>query len=204
VHHHYGDVVLVDDDDDFREFLSEILERAGYATVGVASAEEALTEIAERRPDVVLVDVQLPGLNGYELCRRLKSGPGHGPAVMIISGERTEPFDRAAGILLGADDYMVKPVDPGELVARVWRLSRRNGSRDRPQSQADNSRLDALSARERQVLDRLAAGSDQGEIAQALFISPKTVGTHIQHILSKLGVRSRTEAVGVALRQPRA
>jgi DNA-binding NarL/FixJ family response regulator len=95
-------------------------------------------------------------------------------------------------------------VDPGELVARVWRLSRRNGSRDRPQSQADNSRLDALSARERQVLDQLAAGFDQGEIAQALFISPKTVGTHIQHILSKLGVRSRTEAVGVALRQPRA
>jgi DNA-binding NarL/FixJ family response regulator len=201
---HYGDVVLVDDDGDFREFLSEILERAGYTTVGVASAEEALAEIAERRPDVVLVDVQLPGLNGYELCRRLKSGSARGPAVMIISGERTEPFDRTAGILLGADDYMVKPVDPGELVARVWRLSRRNGSRDRPQSQPDNSRLDALTARERQVLDRLAAGSDQREIAQALFISPKTVGTHIQHILSKLGVRSRTEAVGVALRRPRA
>src|ERR1700745_207098 len=109
---------------------------------------------------------------------------------MIISGERTEPFDRAAGILLGADDYMVKPVDPGELVARVWRLAGRGNVHRAFRTNGANGKLDVLSARERQVLELLAEGSDQGEIARDLFISPKTVATHIQRILTKLGVRS--------------
>jgi DNA-binding NarL/FixJ family response regulator len=200
-----GDVVVVDDDRSFRTLLIGILERAGYAAQGVATAEETLTRIAERRPDIVLTDVQLPGVSGYELCRELKEHHGDALAVIFVSGERTEPFDRAAGILLGADDYMVKPVDPSELLARVWRLvGRGKGDQGASESERANSRLDGLSARERQVLDLLAAGRDQGDIAQTLFISPKTVATHIQRTLTKLGVRSRTQAVAVALRPPRA
>jgi DNA-binding NarL/FixJ family response regulator len=196
--------VVVDDDQAFRRLLISVLQRAGYETLGVASAEEAQVAIAERRPDVVLTDVQLPGVSGYELCRQLKGEYGDQLAVMIVSGERTEAFDRAAGILLGADDYMVKPVDPGELVARVWRLAGRSNGNHASQSNGSREKLDALSARERQVLDLLSAGSDQGEIAQELFISPKTVATHIQRILTKLGVRNRTQAVALALRQDRA
>jgi DNA-binding NarL/FixJ family response regulator len=202
---HCGDVVLVDDDAGFRSLLKGVLERAGYATVGVATAEEAQAVIAEQRPDVVLTDVQLPGVSGYELCRQLRDEHGEELAVIIVTGERTEPFDRAAGILLGADDYMVKPIDPGELVARVWRLvARMKRSRRSPNGHQRNGKLDSLSARERQVLDLLAGGSDQGEIAKTLFISPKTVATHIQRVLTKLGVRSRTQAVALALRRDRA
>jgi DNA-binding NarL/FixJ family response regulator len=162
-----------------------------------------LVAIAERRPDVVLTDVQLPGVSGYELCRQLKDKYGDDFPVIIVSGNRTEPFDRAAGILLGADDYMVKPVDPGELVARVWRLAGRSNGHRASQSNGVSSKLDALSTREHEVLDLLAAGSNQDEIAQKLFISPKTVATHIQRVLTKLGVRSRTQAVALALRQDR-
>jgi DNA-binding NarL/FixJ family response regulator len=118
-----------------------------------------------------------------------------------VSGTRTEAFDRAAGILLGADDYMVKPVDAGELVARVWRLTARANGHREPVTNGSQRRLDVLSARERQVLDLLAEGSDQDQIANALYISPKTVATHIQRILTKLGVRSRTQAVALALRR---
>jgi DNA-binding NarL/FixJ family response regulator len=203
VEHHCGDVVLVDDDPKFRALVSEILERAGYDTVSVGSAEEALTTIAARTADIVLTDVQLPGLSGYELCRRLKEEHGESLSVMIVSGERTEPFDRAAGILLGADDYMVKPVDPSELLARVWRLVPRGNGNPSAPSNGGNVKLDLLSPRERQVLDLLTTGSDQHEIASTLFISPKTVATHIQRILTKLGVRSRTQAVALALRQDR-
>jgi len=203
VHQHWGDVVVVDEDHAFRGFLITVLQRAGYATLGVSSAEEAHVAIADRQPDVVLTDVQLPGVSGYELCRQLKDDYGEQLGVIIVSGERTEPFDRAAGILLGADDYMVKPVDPGELVARVWRLVRRSNGHQTLQGNGSNVKLEALSARERQVLDLLAAGSGQDEIAQALFISPKTVATHIQRILTKLGVRSRTQAVALALRHER-
>jgi DNA-binding NarL/FixJ family response regulator len=198
---HCGDVVLVDDDAGFRTLLIAVLERAGYATIGVASAEEAQSAIAEQKPDLVLTDVQLPGVSGYELCRQLKDEYGGDFPVIIVSGNRTEPFDRAAGIFLGADDYMVKPVDPGELVARVWRLTGRSNGHQASQSNGASSKLDALSAREHEVLDLLAAGSGQDEIAQALFISPKTVATHIQRILTKLGVRSRTQAVALALRR---
>ena len=192
-------VVLVDDDPGFRKLLLSVLARGGYDLDAVPSAEEALAAIEKRRPDAVLTDVSLPGLSGYELCRQLKDQHGEDIGVMIISGHRTEPFDRAAGIFLGADDYMVKPVDPGELVARVWRLvGRSNVSHVRTNS---NGKLDLLSARERQVLDLLASGSTQNDIAEALFISPKTVATHIQRVLTKLGVRSRTQAVALALTQ---
>jgi DNA-binding NarL/FixJ family response regulator len=197
---HCGDVVLVDDDAGFRTLLIAVLERAGYATIGVASAEEAQSAIAEQKPDLVLTDVQLPGVSGYELCRQLKDEYADELAVIIVSADRTEPFDRAAGILLGADDYMVKPVDPGELVARVWRLAGRSSGRHVSESNGASDKLDTLSKREREVLDLLATGSDQDKIAQALFISPKTVATHIQRVLTKLGVHSRTQAVALALR----
>ena len=195
-----GDVVLVDGDPAFRRFLTAVLERAGYTTVGVGNAEDAITIVGAGRADIVLTDVELPGVSGYELCRQLKVEYGSSLPVIMISGTRTEPFDRAAGILLGADDYMVKPVDAGELVARVWRLVR-----CRPQTNGAangvGTKLDVLSSRERQVLALLSEGADQDQIAQTLFISPKTVATHIQRTLTKLGVRSRTQAVALALRR---
>ena len=195
-----GDVVLVDGDPAFRRFLTAVLERAGYTTVGVGNAEDAITIVGAGRADIVLTDVELPGVSGYELCRQLKVEYGSSLPVIMISGTRTEPFDRAAGILLGADDYMVKPVDAGELIARVWRLVR-----CRPQTNEAGHRvgtkLDVLSSRERQVLALLSEGADQDQIAQTLFISPKTVATHIQRTLTKLGVRSRTQAVALALRR---
>jgi DNA-binding NarL/FixJ family response regulator len=198
---HTGDVVVVDDDDAFRTLLIDVLERAGYKAAGAARAEEALVAISEDPPDIVITDVQLPGLSGYELCRQLKDTYDRKVAVIIISGERTEPLDRAAGIFLGADDYMIKPVDPSELLARVSRFSRRvNGDRAGPANGA-SGKLAVLSRREREVLGLLAGGCEQDEIAQALFISPKTVGTHIQRTLTKLGVHSRTQAVVLALRQ---
>ncbi len=206
---HHGDVLVVDDDAGSRLRLTGILEGAGYTTLGLASAEDALASIAERWPDLVVTEVQLPGISGYELCRRIREQYEDGPAVMIVSGDRARPFDRATGILLGAEDYMVKPVDPEELLARVWRIFRRlhgrhgtNGNAGRGEANGD-SRLDLLTARERQVLDLLADGSVQGDIAQALFISPKTVAAHIQHILTKLGVHNRTQAVALALRSGR-
>jgi DNA-binding NarL/FixJ family response regulator len=199
---HCGDVLIVDDDRPSRNLLVSLLERAGYTARGVASAEEALETVAEQRPDVVLTDVQLPGISGYELCRVLRETHGEALGLMIVSGNRTEPFDRAAGILLGADDYMAKPVDSGEFVARVWRLAGRVNGRGSRKNGADG-KIGTLSPREREVLDLLATGSDQDEIAQQLFISPKTVATHIQRSLTKLGVHSRTQAVALALRQGR-
>lgn len=193
-----GGVVLVDDDPGFLEFLQDALERAGYTTAMFANGEDARGAIDELRPTAVVSDVHLPGISGWELCREVKDSFGDDIAVVLVSGERTEPFDRAAGILLGADDYLVKPVDPGELLARLGRLTAR--TRKRGRGDGATGRFAALTPREQEVLSLLADGSSQDQIAEALFISPKTVATHIQRILTKLGVRSRTQAVALALR----
>jgi DNA-binding NarL/FixJ family response regulator len=194
-----GGILLVDDNDGFRAFVSELLESIGYTTTQLTSGAAVLRAVAENRPAAILLDVHLPGLNGYQVCRELRNRYGDSIAIVFISGERTEALDRAGGLLIGADDYLVKPVDPAELIARVTRLV------DRPHSNGarPNGKLESLTQRENEVLDLLAEGLRQEEIADRLVISSKTVATHIQRVLGKLEVRSRAQAVSLALREER-
>lgn len=189
-----GTILVVDDDKGFRSLMSTLLEGAGYATVEAAEGEEALEAAHRERPSLVLLDVKLPGVAGYEVCRRLKEDFGPDLPVFFVSGVRTEPFDRAAGLLIGADDCLTKPVDPDELLARIRRSAVPNVAVADPSAAA----IDELTKRERDVLRLLAQGLSQADIARSLVISPKTVATHIQHVLEKLGVRSRAQAVALA------
>ncbi|HYX82124.1 MAG TPA: response regulator transcription factor, partial [Gemmatimonadales bacterium] len=113
--------------------------------------------------------------------------------VLFLSGARTESYDRVAGFLVGADDYVVKPFAVDELLARVRRLVRHA-------SAAPETSIALLTPREREVLGLLAEGLAADAIAKELFISKKTVGTHLEHIFTKLGVRSRAQAIAVAYR----
>jgi DNA-binding NarL/FixJ family response regulator len=190
---HCGPVLVVDDDDAFRAFVVEALEEAGYAAVSTGSGREVAQLVRRDGVALVILDVQLPGLSGYEVCRRLRDEAGS-PPILFISGERTDPLDRVAGLLLGADDYLVKPFAPDELVARIRNLLSRstNGNGKEPVN---------LTRREVTVLELLAEGLGQNEIARRLVISPKTVGTHVAHIYEKLGVHNRTQAVSEAYRR---
>ena len=188
-------ILVVDDDKAFREYTTGLLEGAGYATVEAGSGEQAIKIALRERPALVLLDVKLPGVSGFEVCRELKEQVGRDLPVFLISGVRAEAFDRAAGLLIGADDYLTKPVDPDELLARVRRYATpEEPVADRPIATS------VLTRREQQVLRLLAEGLDQGEIARQFVISEKTVATHIQHILEKLGVHSRAQAVALAHR----
>jgi len=197
--HSAAPVLVVDDDRAFSKFLRLVLERAGYETLEATSGEDALRIARDCSPVVVLLDIVLPRLNGYEVCHGLRKMLGDTAAIVFISGARTDPVDVASGLLVGADDYMVKPVDPDELVARVGALARRvqgvrsedNGTRTAPK----------LTPRETEILEMLADGCSQRDMAQLLSISPKTVGLHIEHILGKLDVHSRTQAVAAAYRR---
>ena len=117
-----------------------------------------------------------------------------------MSGVRSDGYDRTLGRLLGAADYVVKPFDPDELVARVRRCLRPRRHAEAEAAEGDGAALDSLTPRERDVLALLAAGSSTQEIAHELVISPRTVGTHVQHILAKLEVTSRGQAVALAYR----
>lgn len=194
--HSAAPVLVVDDDRAFSKFVRLILERAGYETLEAATGEDALRIASDFAPLVVLLDIVLPRLNGYEVCQRLREILGDSAAIVFVSGARTDPVDMAAGLLVGADDYMVKPVDPDELVARVGALSRRiRGARANDNGAAARPKL---TPRETEILEMLADGHSQREMAKLLSISPKTVGLHIEHILAKLEVHSRTQAVAAA------
>ena len=193
-----GVVFVVEDDPDCRRLIETILEKGLFRVRAFATGEAALAAIREEAPDAVVLDVKLPGLSGYEICQLLRIEFSDRLGVILVSGERGEPYDLSAGFLFGADDYVVKPFAPEELLARVRRLVRR--------AQADTSAPatatapSTLSRRELEVLHLLAEGHEQRQIAEQLFISPKTVGTHIEHILTKLGVHSRAQAIAKAYR----
>jgi DNA-binding NarL/FixJ family response regulator len=130
------------------------------------------------------------------VCRELKETFGQGLPIFFVSGERTDSFDRVGGLLIGADDYVVKPFAPDELIARV----RRYVTPAETASRGPKESTFGLTQREFEVLGLLADGLGQSEIAIKLVISPKTVGTHIQRILTKLQVHSRAQAVAIAYR----
>lgn len=171
-----------------------VFEHAGYTVVAVSGGVEALEAARATAPCAAILEVPLAGVSGYEVCRELRADFGPELPIVFVSGKRKESYDRVAGLLLGADDYLVKPCAPDELLARVRRLL----DRERP---VVRRTLPRLTEREQEVLRLLAEGLEQHEIAARLVISAKTVGTHIEHIRSKLGVRSRTQAVARALRE---
>lgn len=187
-----GLVLIADEDSSARDQLARVLETAGYEIVQVASGEEALQAVKKAKPSIVLLEIPLGGLSGYEVCRALREEAREMP-IVFVSGSRTESYDRVAGLLVGADDYIVKPYAPDELLTRVRHLVRRSQS-------PTPSVTTRLTNREREVLRLLAEGLRQDDIAERLVISRKTVGTHVANILRKLGVRSQAQAVAVAYR----
>lgn len=186
-----GPILVVEDDDSLRELLVELLAGPGHDVRAAATGAEAVHALERECPAVAIVDVRLPDLSGYEICRRLRERYHSEVGVLFISGERTDAADRVAGLLIGADDYLVKPFAPDELLARVAALLRRREQAPAPPQ---------LTPREQEVLELLARGLPNAEIARELVISPKTVGTHIEHIYAKLGVRSRVQALAAGYR----
>lgn len=187
-------ILVVDADSAAAKEIAELLGGVGLEARTETSGEDALAVAGEWRPRAVLLEVRLPGVSGYEVLRELRRRYGEQLPIMFVSGERVEPFDRVAGLLLGADDYMVKPFAPDELIARVRRLVVRSASGDQ---EALGTKL---TRREEEVLHLLASGLTQKEIARQLVISSSTVASHIEHILDKLGVHSRAQAVALAHR----
>jgi len=187
-------VLIVDDDPVIRSAIGTILGDAGYATREADSGAEALRAARSEVPALVLLDVNLPGMCGYEVCRLLRDEFGDQFPIVFVSGARTESFDRVAGLLLGANDYISKPFREDELLARVQSLLLHR------HVAATRALASRLTARELQVLRLLSTGLGPDDIARLMVISPKTVGAHVEHIYMKLGVQTRAQAVAVAYR----
>ena len=122
--HTRGEILVVDDEPTIGEVVSRYLERAGYATRVAADGDRALALHGERAADLVVLDLMLPGVDGLEVMRRIRRDRARRPAIILLTA-KGEETDRVVGLRLGADDYVVKPFSPAELVARVDAVLRR-------------------------------------------------------------------------------
>jgi DNA-binding NarL/FixJ family response regulator len=203
-----GTILIVDHDDASRLTAVQVAVRLGYEARPTPTADELLERLGSDAPTLAIVEVELDGpINGLEVMHQLHERFGANLPVILVSASRADALDRTAGLMLGADDYLAKPLHAGELLARVRRSLRRtspakaNGN-GHGNGDGNGHREDSnLSPREREILTLLAEGRTQGQIATELVISSKTVATHIQHILGKLGVQSRAQAVALAFRR---
>ena len=124
-------LMIVEDDEPLIELLRYNFEAAGYAVETVRHGDEAEARLRESVPDLLILDWMLPGLSGIELCRRLRQKPGTQSLPLIMLTARSEEADRVRGFETGADDYVVKPFGPKELLARVEAVLRRSAERPR-------------------------------------------------------------------------
>jgi DNA-binding response OmpR family regulator len=118
-------LLVVEDDPDIANLLKHSLTRAGFAVDVLHSGSEVVSRVRADMPDLVLLDLMLPGLDGLEICRNLRSDPRTAAIAIIMLTARAEESDRIVGLELGADDYITKPFSPNEVVARVRALLRR-------------------------------------------------------------------------------
>jgi two-component system, OmpR family, alkaline phosphatase synthesis response regulator PhoP len=118
-------ILVVEDEEDIRELLKYNLEKEGYRVFGAATGEEGLRAVRDRRPDLILLDLMLPGLDGLEVCRRIRGEAQTQPLPIIMLTAKGEEADIVTGLELGADDYIVKPFSPRVLLARLRAALRR-------------------------------------------------------------------------------
>ena len=129
--HDCGTILVVDHDGATRAAAVYVATRLGYQVLALENAELAVERLDDPAPALAIVEVELPGpTSGLELLRELHAAYGEDLPVILVSAERKAPLDHVAGLMIGADDYMAKPLDRGELLARVRRSLRRAGVRD--------------------------------------------------------------------------
>lgn len=204
-------VSIVEDNDQLRATLARVIQRApGFQCVShYPNAEAALEGLPKDRPQVVLMDINLPGMNGVECVRRLKQELPDTQVIMLTVYEDTDNIFNA--LAAGATGYLLKRTSSAELLAAIKEVVQGGSpmtahiarkvvqSFQKPAAAPDP--LAELTAREREVLDYLAQGFLYKEIADKLGISYETVHTYIRRIYEKLQVRTRTEAVAKVLRR---
>ncbi|HZQ65736.1 MAG TPA: response regulator transcription factor [Gaiellaceae bacterium] len=196
--------LIVDDHEVVREGLRLSLSRAPHIRViGEASdGEQAIGLVERRRPDVVVMDVRMPGMDGLEATKQITEKVPE-TAVLIFTAF-SERSLLARGLDSGAKGYILKEAPHETLLRAVERVARGEGYVDpalMPAFLAGKDQAEMLTAREREILQLLADGMSNADVASKLFISQETVKSHVRHILTKLEADTRTQAVAIALRE---
>jgi len=203
-------IILVDDHTLFRKGLAELLEQSGSieVTAFTGNPDDVARLLKAHRPDVLILDLNMPGTDGITLMQQLRADGFDLPVLILTLSEAEDDLARA--LRAGANGYLLKSMEPDEVVDAIQR-AQRGETVVAPamtaklvrlydqKGQDANSLLDALTPREREILTHLSRGERNKAIARALDISHDTVKLHVRHILAKLNLSSRVEAAVFAV-----
>ncbi len=200
-------ILVIDDESRMRKLVVEALAVEGYVMVEANNGREGVALAGRESPDLIVCDITMPEMNGHRVLQTLRDQPATAQIPFIFLTGWSERDDVRAGMNLGADDYLVKPVDPAELLAAVRsRLQRRKQTagpaNNQPKAEATPAALAIaldLTAREAEILYWVVQGKTNPEIGIILSIQLTTVKKHLESIYAKLGVENRTSAVTTAL-----
>jgi two-component system OmpR family response regulator len=185
-----GDILIVDDDAPLREVVRYALEREGFRVREAADGVEALTSARGRPPDLIVLDVAMPHLDGLSVCRALRADPDGGPAILFLTA-RDDEVDRVLGLELGGDDYVTKPFSPRELASRVKAVLRRTRPAAAAPSHQVESRGLKLDAEQRRVWSggaEIALTATEFALLHALLRRPTKVFTRDELVEHAYGV----------------
>jgi DNA-binding NarL/FixJ family response regulator len=205
-------LLVVDDEPNLLRAVAACLKAENYEVSTARSGQEALLQLAESVPDLVISDIRMPGMDGYKLARQLRGSPRTALVPLVFLTAKDETADRIEGFRAGIDAYLTKPFEPDELIAvvnailqrverthsQIARLVGSGSLEDTPVSFHDEALTDA----ETRVAVAVSRGLTNKEIAAELEISVRTVENHISHILDKKGFSNRVEIARYVLEQP--
>lgn len=207
-------ILIVDDDLGIRLSVSDYLEMAGYSVVMSENGQNALALVSQHQPHLIVTDVTMPQMDGYELVRQVRRQPAFRLLPVIFLTARTNTDERIKGYQLGCDAYLPKPFDLSELAAVVrnllersqmmeseWRRRLRSVEAEgEPLSNKNNTMLALdLTQREQEVLAELVEGLSNGQIGDRLHLSPRTIEKHVSSLLRKTETSNRAELVRFAM-----
>ncbi len=204
-------VLIVEDETNIRNNLREILEMSGYEVTVAENGEEALIALAGEMPDIILSDILMPVMNGYDLLRNVQANPKLRHLPFLFLSAKIELEDIRNGMNLGADDYLTKPVKYQELIKAIeMRINRRKDFIDTAPRTGDGEinstkreelqlMLTKISNSEMRVLRQLAENRNSFQIAETLFLSFKTVQNHRANMVKKLGLFGQNALLSFAL-----
>ncbi|MDO8893444.1 MAG: response regulator transcription factor [Nitrosomonas sp.] len=199
-------ILVIEDEKALRENISEIIAHYGFRVISTPTGEEGLTMALEYIPDIIICDIMLPGIDGFEVFARIKQLPQLSSTAFMFLTAKSTRSDTRIGMNMGADDYLTKPFTKEELVnsirARLEKLSKKNKHQLEKDEliEAALEKMTSLTKAERKVLNAISEGYTTPQIAQKLFVSKKTIENHRVNISRKLNLSGPNSLISFALR----
>ncbi len=201
-------LLLIDDDPNLVLLVKDYLELRGYVVVTAKNGRDALKALEKEIPNLIICDVMMPEMDGYAFVKKVRENPQTNWLPILFLSAKGQIQDRVAGLSKGADVYMVKPFEPDELVAQIeaslnqsLRMRQSQGS-DVGTAVSVQVPFDVeLTPTEQRVIQMVAKGMSNREIAESLSVSQRTVESHVSNMLGKTGLHNRTELARWAIEQ---